>query len=808
VLQDKLSAAERAAADADRQRALLVEEKAGWAKQRKALEADAARVAADGDRRIASLHDKLAHAQRAVDDAERHRALLEEEKHAWAKQRKTLEADAARAARAAEQLLQESERRARQREADLERLRAKLAQVAAKEKEAAARQRALLAAWREGAVHWPATGGAKAKEGKEGGGGGALDVIEALDQQREALQRRNDELAEQVADLAAALEGREGAPPASPGKSPRRRGTATAATAATAGLDTSVPSVSFSLHDVEPDSSRGPVQLFETTRDDADDVDKEGDGDTAADATLTLNMTVEMQEGAGLTRECDSILRAFDAGGAAAAATPTARRMYQAICDQKARLAVLEGRCARWKVRHLEAEGLAAALRAKLQLAKEAADNLQLELAARPTVQALRAQEQACRELEERLRDVVVMRRESDELRGLRKHMSARDRMAADRRNYEMGLHLLDALPAQVAKEALQAACREVGVCDVSDLQPALQKLTAVVEAVPRLERVLQAAVAVVAEAQTRRAVRAEAAALQVTSTGSGRIRISRRGGTGGALDAAARFVGAGGDVDELVPALQRWAGELSRLADLEDFLDNMRALLGSPAAQAALAGLGSSTPPPPPPTAASSSSSSLSSPPPPSPPPPPTLPTKPSELLAAVELLLGARTAALRALDQRAATDALVHAERPDAAVSALVAHLQRLFAVPHVDGLLPRLNALYVREQEAANFVATCRDLLGGPFAPRPTLRLTDQPPTSARGGVLVDLSEGGGEGEGGGGGDGGGSALASDRAVLTEVARRLALAGNNGGSSGCSSSGTVEKEDVATDAGVVAL
>ena len=104
------------------------------------------------------------------------------------------------------------------------------------------------------------------------------------------------------------------------------------------------------------------------------------------------------------------------------------------------------------QVRHLEAEGLAAALRSKLHLAKEAADNLKLELAARPTVQALRAQEQACRDLELRLRDVVVMRRESDELRGLRKHMGARDRMAADRRNYEMGLHLLDALPAQVRR--------------------------------------------------------------------------------------------------------------------------------------------------------------------------------------------------------------------------------------------------------------------------------------------------------------------------------------------------------------------
>ena len=344
----------------------------------------------------------------------------------------------------------------------------------------------------------------------------------------------------------------------------------------------------------------------------------------------------------------------------------------------------------------------------------------------------------------------------------------------------------------QVAKEALQAACREVGVCDVSDLQPALQKLTAVVEAVPRLERLLEAAVGVVAATQTRRAVRAEAAALQVTSTASGRIRISRRqAGHGDA--AASLFVGAGGDVDDLLPALQQWAAELARLADLEDFAGNMRALLGSRGARAALAGLApaaeaaptfsSSSLSSPSPSSSSSSSSSAALPPPPPPPSPPP-PLELRDMLAAVEALLGARAAALREGDQRAAADVLVHAERPDAALSALVAHLQGLLAVPRVDGLLPCLNALRVRDQAAASFVATCRELLGGKFAPRLHPRSTEggrgMPVLSTRGGVLVALTEVDGEADGLAGGDGDeeGQRAASDGAVLTEVARRLAL------------------------------
>ena len=54
--------------------------------------------------------------------------------------------------RALEAQLGETERRSRQREIDLDRLRVKLAQVAIKEKETAARHRMVLAAWRSGAL--------------------------------------------------------------------------------------------------------------------------------------------------------------------------------------------------------------------------------------------------------------------------------------------------------------------------------------------------------------------------------------------------------------------------------------------------------------------------------------------------------------------------------------------------------------------------------------------------------------------------------------------------------------------------------
>ena len=92
-------------------------------------------------------------------------------------------------------------------------------------------------------------------------------------------------------------------------------------------------------------------------------------------------------------------------------------------------------------------------------------------------------------ESESKLRDLIVMRREKAELQGERKHMTVKQKVAMDKSNFELELWALDSLPQEVTKDALKAVCRELGLSDISDIQPALIKLKAVVGTVPRMEK-------------------------------------------------------------------------------------------------------------------------------------------------------------------------------------------------------------------------------------------------------------------------------------------------------------------------------
>jgi hypothetical protein len=92
-------------------------------------------------------------------------------------------------------------------------------------------------------------------------------------------------------------------------------------------------------------------------------------------------------------------------------------------------------------------------------------------------------------ESESKLRDLIVMRREKAELQGERKHMSVKQRVLMDKSNFELELWALDSLPQEVTRDALKAVCRELGLSDISDIQPAIMKLKAVVGAVPRMEK-------------------------------------------------------------------------------------------------------------------------------------------------------------------------------------------------------------------------------------------------------------------------------------------------------------------------------
>jgi len=96
TLQEKLAIAVQRAVDAELALAELEEERAVRAKSKKEREGDVARVTITFEQKVAALQDKLTQAQRKAADADRLRELLEEEKSGWARQKKAVEGDALR----------------------------------------------------------------------------------------------------------------------------------------------------------------------------------------------------------------------------------------------------------------------------------------------------------------------------------------------------------------------------------------------------------------------------------------------------------------------------------------------------------------------------------------------------------------------------------------------------------------------------------------------------------------------------------------------------------------------------------------
>ena len=53
--------------------------------------------------------------------------------------------------------------------------------------------------------------------------------------------------------------------------------------------------------------------------------------------------------------------------------------------------------------------------------------------------------------------------------------------------------------------------------------------------------------------------------------------------------------------------------------------------------------------------------------------------------------------------------------ADHPGVVVSRIVSHFKQLFDVPSVEGVFPRMNALYVELSEVRNFLSIVRPMLG---------------------------------------------------------------------------------------------
>lgn len=137
-------------------------------------------------------------------------------------------------------------------------------------------------------------------------------------------------------------------------------------------------------------------------------------------------------------------------------------------------------------------EELISKLRSMVADLRNEVDNLRSELDARPGAKQWAHAQQEIKELEEKLHDAMLLRKETNNIQFWKKHMSTRDKIRTDRRNFELGLWLIDSLPKTVLKESLQMVCRELNISEVSDIKPSLDKMKAVIHSIPRMENFIE----------------------------------------------------------------------------------------------------------------------------------------------------------------------------------------------------------------------------------------------------------------------------------------------------------------------------
>lgn len=401
-----------------------------------------------GDVTVQALQARLAELQVKLYEIEKKEALsmkrmkdLEDEKDMMRKRAKADTHEQKKALHNLESQISESERRVRQRDIEIDRLRDKLRHVVNKDKDVNVKHRNTLSSYKQGLISAPSSPGSSSiasssftspayKRINSNNGGGsssstvssrknqvqqqqsAADIIEALEYQRDALMKRNVELDNQVLSLAEELRNSEN----------------------------NYGSGGNSHHMLR----RNHNQVHH---------------DIQEDALMHVQTVTQIEN-------------------------------LNALIEQhQRRIEQLQHRCDEYKKKNDDSISTIESMRTYTVKQQELIDNLRIELEARPTVKQMKQKQKEVEEIENKMHDLVMKRGEIAEIQAWKKHLDTSERIRIDRKNHELGLWLFDSLPKAIMKENLQGICRELDLSEISDVIPAIAKLKKVVQAVPRMER-------------------------------------------------------------------------------------------------------------------------------------------------------------------------------------------------------------------------------------------------------------------------------------------------------------------------------
>ena len=296
---------------------------------------------------------------------------------------------------------------------------------------------------------------------------------------------------------------------------------------------------------------------------------------------------------------------------------------------------------------------------AEMERARAAA--LELDLQARPT----RKQWTEAQGIIERLRTALPLLIETEDA-PLDTHFSASsghpviDSAEAIRRDREvnaLGLQTLRMMPQPTIVKLLQNCCRELQLTDAQLLPSALRKMCRALAALPPMEAFIREVCALALS----RAAPTEAPSVRVPSTKA------------------------------VLLVLQRWTHELGELEQLRDLVAVLSQALGKRTLPGGAFGVVS-------PLAA----------------PGALEPLTPRDILHAVNDLVQQERKALRAIDTFERADLHLHLQ-PEDLLSKLCTHFGRLFSLKSTEGMLPKMNELYLFVNEQHNLLKVLRSMLG---------------------------------------------------------------------------------------------
>eukprot|EP01039_Chlorochromonas_danica_P004533 gene4538-4971_t len=297
-------------------------------------------------------------------------------------------------------------------------------------------------------------------------------------------------------------------------------------------------------------------------------------------------------------------------------------------------------------------------------------ERLQYDLNHRPSIKEYHRLQYTLEETEKKLDQYILhSTSSSSNIPGsIRKHITTTTQMKIDKLNYQLQLYLLDSCSKDILLETIKSLCRELDLSDLSDLLPAIIKLKSAVTAIPSMEKYIIHINSYLIDRNDL--LNEKLGVIRDSSTNRGSDRGSGSGGR-----KVERIVDS---MEEVKVILPRWWNLVQQSVDLARFRE---CVLMELFRSQTLLSHG------------------------------PTIAKAIRELVdLQIEVFQYTSSSAGR---EGGDLNAYLQG-RPDLLLTRLIQHILYLFDIPHVDGMIARLNQIFLQHQEMSNFLQAIKTAL----------------------------------------------------------------------------------------------